>query len=114
MGEPDPTVVELVETVAVSFVEQLAAVAAVDPAVLRPLVESGLIQGLMDQDGRARFVLDEAVPGPDELRALGVEPGRDYDPGDVPSSSWTPDPTDDNGDHGPWSRWTMTWPPSSS
>lgn len=101
---------ELVETQGISFVEQLAGAAGVDPAALRPLVEAGRITGLMDADGRARFVFDDTMPGPDELRALGVEPGREYDPGEVSSYSRALDPSEVDEDHGPRSRWTITWP----
>lgn len=103
----------VLESRGTSWVEQLAGAAGVDPAVLRPLVEAGRIDGLMDEHGRARLVFDDAVPGPEQLRALGVEPGRDYRATDVSSYSWAPDPAEDDGDHGPRSTWTMRWPDES-
>jgi hypothetical protein len=97
-------------------VEDLATAAGLDPAAVRRLVEAGEVHGLMDAEGRAVLVFDDALPSADRWRALGLSPADTYRPDELRSYDVVPEDDEDPGDEGDGatgSTWTMSWGPSA-
>lgn len=95
-------------------VEDLATAAGLDPAAVRRLVEAGEVHGLMDAEGRAVLVFDDALPSADRWRALGLSPADTYRPETLRSSTSAPDEEEgDEEDETLGSTWTMAWGPEA-
>jgi hypothetical protein len=89
------------------LVDVFARGAGVSPASVAELVETGRLEGLVDENGNAHSLFDDALPTGERLRAMGLATHPDYSPEDFASVEVDDTDGEDDADQGPTS--TITW-----
>ena len=77
-----------------------------DPATVERLVTNGVVEGVVDLNGRAVGLFDDALPTAEELQTIGIRVKGDYDPEALRSHEVDIDDPD-TGDATP--SWSMSW-----
>lgn len=89
------------------LVDEYAQRAGLDPASVAELVETGRLEGLVDENGKAHSLFDDALPTGERLRDMGLTANPDYSPRDFTSFEVDDTEDEDGVDSGPTS--TITW-----
>lgn len=87
-------------------VEEYARRAGLDAASVAELFESGRLEGLTDEHGRAHSLFDDVLPTAHQLGDWGLTPNLDYSPEDFVSievDDLDDEEGPDSGQH--WIRW---------